>query len=75
MEKKTNKRQTTIISLSDQNQKEINDLKYEKERIIQEYEDKKAGNYVSNGRVQWKCTVFAVVVRHHQGSRILVACV
>ena len=43
MEKKTSKRQTTIISLSDQNQKEINDLNYQKDEMKAEYEEKKSG--------------------------------
>ena len=48
MEKKTNKRQTTIISLSDQNQKEINDIKEEKRMMLEEYEEKKAGMFYSD---------------------------
>lgn len=42
MEKKTSKRQTTIISLSDQNSKEIQDIKKEKENMLKQYEEKKA---------------------------------
>ncbi|CAH1794050.1 unnamed protein product [Owenia fusiformis] len=42
MEKKTSKRQTTIISLSDQNSKEIQDIKQEKENMLKQYEEKKA---------------------------------
>ena len=45
MEKKTNKRQTTIISLSDHNQKQIQDIKEEKRLMLEEYEAKKAGMY------------------------------
>ena len=45
MEKKTSKRQTTIISLSDQNQKEIYDLNEQKEEMKDEYEEKKSGRY------------------------------
>ena len=43
MEKKTHKRQTTIISLSDQNQKEINDIKEQKRMMLEDYDQKKAG--------------------------------
>ena len=43
MEKKTSKRQTTIISLSDQNQKQIQDIRDEKKQMLDEYEEKKAG--------------------------------
>ena len=42
MEKKTSKRQSTIVSLSDQNAKEIQDIKEQKAQMLQEYEDKKA---------------------------------
>ena len=42
MEKKTHKRQTTIISLSDQNQKEINDIKEHKRIMLEDYDQKKA---------------------------------
>ena len=45
MEKKTSKRQTTIISLSDQNQKEINDIYEQKRQMLEEYEQKKDGLY------------------------------
>ena len=41
MSKKTQKRQTTIISLSDRNQKELDDIKDQKEQILKEYADKK----------------------------------
>ena len=46
MEKKTNKRQTTVISLSDQNRKEIQDLQDEKQKMLDQYEEKKAGEKV-----------------------------
>lgn len=41
MSKKTQKRQTTIISLSDRNQKELDDIKEQKEQILKEYAEKK----------------------------------
>lgn len=43
MEKKANKRQTTIISLSDQHQKELEDLKSEQKRMTEDFEKKKEG--------------------------------
>ncbi|XP_078609868.1 coiled-coil domain-containing protein 166-like [Branchiostoma floridae x Branchiostoma japonicum] len=43
MAKKTHKRQSTIVSLSDQNQKEIEKLQQEKSEVLAEYEQKKAG--------------------------------
>ena len=43
MEKKTAKRQTTIISLSDQNQKEIQDIQSQKQHMLEEFDQKKAG--------------------------------
>ena len=43
MAKKTQKRQTTIVSLSDRNQKELQDIRDQKEQILKEYEDKKQG--------------------------------
>ena len=43
MQKKTSRRQTTIITLSDQNQKEIYDLMQSKQRMLSEFEDKKNG--------------------------------
>ena len=43
MEKKTNKRNTTIISLSDQNNKEIHDLIEEKRIMMEDFAEKKAG--------------------------------
>ena len=43
MQKKTSRRQTTIITLSDQNQKEIYDLMQAKQNMLNEYEDKKNG--------------------------------
>lgn len=42
MEKKTHKRQTTIVTLSDQNAKEIQDIHTQKERMLAGYEEKKA---------------------------------
>ncbi len=43
MEKKTSKRQTTIISLSDQNQKEIQDIREEKKAMLDKYDETKQG--------------------------------
>ena len=48
MEKKTSKRQSTIISLSDQNQKEIQDIKEEKKKMLEEFAKKKQGGYVGS---------------------------
>lgn len=42
MEKKTHKRQTTIVTLSDQNTKEIQDIRDQKEKMLAAYEEKKA---------------------------------
>ena len=42
MEKKTHKRQTSIVTLSDQNTKEIQDIRDQKERMLASYEEKKA---------------------------------
>lgn len=42
MERKTHKRQTSIITLSDQNTKEIQDIREQKERLLASYEEKKA---------------------------------
>jgi len=41
MDKKTSKRQTTIISLSDHNQKEINDIRDQKRIMLEDYDKKK----------------------------------
>lgn len=41
MEKKANKRQTAIISLSDQHQKELEDLKTEQRQMTEDFEKKK----------------------------------
>lgn len=42
MERKTHKRQTTIVTLSDQNTKEIQDIREQKEHMLASYEEKKA---------------------------------
>lgn len=41
MAKRTHKRQTTIISLSDQNEQQLQNIKREKEIMLQEYDEKK----------------------------------
>ena len=46
MQKKTSRRQTTIITLSDQNQKEIYDMMQDKQAMLDEYEDKKNGQLI-----------------------------
>jgi len=43
MSKKTQKRQTTIISLSDRNQQEIKDISEQKEQLLKDFEQKKEG--------------------------------
>lgn len=47
MAKKTQKRQTTIISLSDSNQQELENIKKQREQMLKEYNDKKQGSYSS----------------------------
>jgi len=42
MAKRTHKRQTTIISLSDQNEQQLQKIKHEKEVMLQEYDEKKS---------------------------------
>ena len=42
MEKKTHKRQTSIVTLSDQNTKEIQDIRDQKEKMLAAYEEKKS---------------------------------
>ena len=43
MEKKSRKRQTVIISLNDRNVKELQDTGEQREKMIAEYDKKKAG--------------------------------
>ena len=43
MAKKTQKRQTTIISLSDSNQQELENIKQQREQMLTEYQEKKQG--------------------------------
>lgn len=43
MAKKTQKRQTTIISLSDSNQQELDNIKQQREQMLKEYQEKKQG--------------------------------
>lgn len=43
MAKKTQKRQTTIISLSDSNQQELENIKQQREQMLNEYQEKKQG--------------------------------
>lgn len=47
MSKKTQKRQTTIISLSDRNQQEIKDINEQKEQLLKDFEQKKEGTYLT----------------------------
>jgi len=43
MEKKTSKRQTAVVSLSNYNQKQIDDLKQEQRTMTEQFEKRKAG--------------------------------
>ena len=43
MSKKTNKRQSAVVSLSDKNQEEIQKIAEQKRQMMQEYESKKTG--------------------------------
>ena len=44
MEKKTTKRQTTIITLSDHNKQEINNIQLQKEIMEEEFDEKEKGD-------------------------------
>lgn len=54
MAKKTQKRQTTIISLSDNNQQELENIKQQREQMLKEYQDKKQGK-VKSQRMGMSC--------------------
>jgi len=45
MEKKTSKRQTAAVSLSDYNQKQIDDLQQEQRNMTEQFEQRKQGVY------------------------------
>ena len=66
MEKKTSKRQTTIISLSDQNQKEILDLKDAKKLMQEEYEEKKQGMIYDYIHVSYKLISNLSIVQRYK---------
>ena len=55
MQKKTSRRQTTIITLSDQNQKEIYDMMQDKQAMLDEYEDKKNGQLIRKFHLRKVC--------------------
>ena len=57
MQKKTSRRQTTIITLSDQNQKEIYDMMQDKQDMLDEYEDKKNGQLIGKFDICKVCWV------------------
>ncbi len=46
MTKKTNRRQTQIITLTDYHQQEIKDIHRDKEIMLQEYQHKKEGRFL-----------------------------
>lgn len=45
MEKKTSKRKTTIITLSDHNKQEIRNIQLQKQNMEEEFDDKKTGKF------------------------------
>ena len=51
MSKKTNKRQSAVVSLSDKNQEEIQKIAEQKRQMMQEYESKKAGTLYNDFRI------------------------
>lgn len=55
MEKKTTKRKTTIITLSDHNKEEIRNIDFQKQNMEEEFNQKKIGVYCifSMGGVNW----------------------
>ena len=44
MEKKTSKRQTTIVTLSDHNKQEIRNIQLQRQIMEEEFDDKKKGS-------------------------------
>jgi hypothetical protein len=48
MSKKTNIRQTQIVTLTDYHRQEIDEINRDKENMLKEYEQKKAGSYPSS---------------------------
>lgn len=52
MEKKTTKRKTTIITLSDHNKEEIRNIDFQKQNMEEEFNQKKQGVY------QTSCFIF-----------------
>jgi hypothetical protein len=48
MSKKTNIRQTQIVTLTDYHREEIEEINHDKENMLKEYEKKKEGLFYSN---------------------------
>ena len=46
MEKKTSKRQTTIVTLSDHNKQEIRNIQLQRQIMEEEFDDKKKGSWL-----------------------------
>lgn len=44
MTRKTNIRQTKVVTLTDYHRKEIEDMNQDKENLVKEYKEKKEGN-------------------------------
>ena len=53
MEKKTTKRQTTIITLSDHNKQEINNIQLQKEIMEEEFDEKEKGECLPSEHTVW----------------------
>ena len=51
MEKKTTKRQTTIITLSDHNKQEIRNIELQKEIMEEEFDDKEKGELQDSKKI------------------------
>ena len=47
MEKKTSKRQTTIVTLSDHNKQEIRNIQLQRQIMEEEFDDKKKGSWLN----------------------------
>ena len=48
MTKRANMRQNSIITLTDQNRKEIENLRADKEKLLKIFDEKKSGKHIFN---------------------------
>jgi hypothetical protein len=73
MSKKTNIRQTHIVTLTDYHRQEIEEINHDKENMLKEYEKKREGSFIFNKKSFFEYFCFRITITINEKRTIIIS--